>query len=72
MSVTKLHGLWAIVHDATVLGGINQLNCNTGTEVVSEPSSGEVYPRYQSDTNRSQDKNQQRVSLHSPLRMLSI
>ena len=48
MSQSTQHGLWAVVVDASVLGGITAQNIRTGTQVRGEARSNEVYPRFQS------------------------
>ena len=48
MSISNAHGLYGVVIDSTVIGGIGRLFINTGTEVRGEPSSGEVWARFQS------------------------
>lgn len=47
MTVTRKHGIYAITIGATTLGGITRQNIATGTEVRGEPSSGEVWARFQ-------------------------
>ena len=48
MSQNTRHGLWAVVFDSDVLGGITMLRVNTGSQVRNEARSGEVYARHQS------------------------
>ena len=46
--VATLHGLYGVVFDTTIIGGITQQAINTGTEVRGDALSGEVYNRFQS------------------------
>lgn len=46
--IARKHSIGAVVFNADVLGGITQINVQTGTEVRGEPTSGEPYPRFQS------------------------
>ncbi len=48
MAVTTKHGVYGVVIDSTLLGGITNLNTRTGSEVRNEPTSGEIYARFQS------------------------
>jgi hypothetical protein len=47
MTVTRKHGLYAVTIGAATLGGITRQNIATGSEVRGEPSSGEVWARFQ-------------------------
>jgi len=46
--VSNKHSIGAVVFNATVLGGITQLDVQTGTEAQGEATSGEPYTRYRS------------------------
>jgi len=46
MAQSTQHGLWAVVVDSTVLGGITALNVRSGSQVRGEPRSNEVYNRF--------------------------
>lgn len=50
MGVNRRHTLYGIEVDSTLIGGIISQRVATGTEVQSEPTSGEVYPRFQAIT----------------------
>lgn len=44
MGVIRRHGLYAVVADTTVIPGITAMSGNTGTEVIGEATSGDLYP----------------------------
>ncbi len=44
MGVTRRHGLYGVVADTTVIPGIVSTSGNTGTEVIGEATSGDLYP----------------------------
>lgn len=48
MTVATKHGLYGVEIDATLIGGITNLGTRTGEEVRNEPTSGEIYARFQS------------------------
>lgn len=48
MSVSTKHGLYGVQIGATLIGGINAQNIDTGTEIRGEASSDELYARFQS------------------------
>lgn len=50
MPVERKHSLYGVMIDATLIGGITAQNVSTGTEVQTEPTSGEVYSRFQAVT----------------------
>lgn len=48
MTVSRMHGIYAVKLGATTIGGIRRRSLRTASEVRSEATSGEVYHRFQS------------------------
>jgi hypothetical protein len=47
-SVSTIHGLWAVKMGSTWIGGINRTSASLNLDVRQEPTSGDVYSRFQS------------------------
>jgi len=45
MAINRIHGVWAVEADSTLVSGITGRRGSTGTETQGEPASGLVYPQ---------------------------
>ncbi len=47
MPVTRVHGIWAVKCGSTWIGGINRRSASLNPDIRQEPTSGDVYARFQ-------------------------